>query len=150
MVREMPDGTLKLTLSLATPVAECKGGKLPSRWGRCAQYSGFLVARLADTDDEAIMKGAERGQSVLFGARPACGCAWKSRRRDKPMVQSQSLAGLLGAALLSLGNLLSCASLVAAAASQETPAAIARQIFDATGIDGGLIVHVGCSDGKPS
>jgi hypothetical protein len=50
MVREMPDGTLKLTLSLATPVAKCKGGKLPSRWGRRTQDSGLLVARLADAD----------------------------------------------------------------------------------------------------
>jgi len=39
-------------------------------------------------------------------------------------------------------------SCVASAANSQQPAQQARQILDATGIKGGLIVHIGCGDGK--
>jgi len=35
-----------------------------------------------------------------------------------------------------------------AARSAETPSATARQILDATGVRGGLVVHLGCGDGR--
>ena len=41
-------------------------------------------------------------------------------------------------------------TLIAALAAQgaEGPSATARQIFDATGVQGGLVVHLGCGDGR--
>jgi len=50
---------------------------------------------------------------------------------------------LAGAGFLSLGILL-CRG---AAAAEGTPAGLARQILDDTGVKGGLVVHLGCGDG---
>jgi len=41
-----------------------------------------------------------------------------------------------------------CVVLVAAAASRAADNPTAREILDATGVRGGLVVHVGCGDGK--
>ena len=43
---------------------------------------------------------------------------------------------------------LSCLVLYAGAVASAAPAASAREILEATGVAGGLVVHVGCGDGK--
>ena len=51
-----------------------------------------------------------------------------------------------------LGFALSCCWTLAAggisAAAEPAPQALAKRILDATGVKGGLVVHVGCGDGK--
>ncbi len=64
------------------------------------------------------------------------------------MKKQQRSAGLLNMGLLALGCLVAWAGPLAVAEGQDGPAALAKQILEATGIDGGLIVHVGCADGK--
>mgnify|MGYP001581598382 CR=1 FL=1 len=41
-----------------------------------------------------------------------------------------------------------CLLAVAAAASQDSAAAQAKEILDIAGVQGGIVVHLGCGDGK--
>ena len=47
---------------------------------------------------------------------------------------------------MSLGAI--CVVMVATAASEAADSPTAREILDATGVRGGLVVHVGCGDAK--
>ncbi len=66
------------------------------------------------------------------------------------MFQASQVTGPLRAGFLPLGVLLlSVAVLRAADTADQAPQGLSvRQILDATGIKGGLVVHVGCGDGK--
>lgn len=46
------------------------------------------------------------------------------------------------------GVLIVCCASAAAGVGQEPPRKVAREILEVTGVRGGLIVHVGCGDGR--
>ena len=66
------------------------------------------------------------------------------------MLQATRLTSTLRAAVLPLGILLVSAAVLkgAESAAPHPQRALAQQILEATGVQGGLIVHLGCADGR--
>jgi len=47
-----------------------------------------------------------------------------------------------------LGSVAICLSFCTAAAGEDQPTRLAKEIIDSTGVRGGIVVHLGCGDGK--
>ena len=66
------------------------------------------------------------------------------------MVQTMRVTSIVRAGFLPLGILLLCGALLKGApvAGEGAEHALAGRILEATGVEGGIVVHLGCGDGK--